>query len=297
MGYDPFDISGALWYHRRDLVSHPKYLRRLAPGFGGPMNEELLPTAPSEPSETDTAAGQPERAPSVWSLLIDLLVRPGHAFGQIVRWQGLRWLLPAVLVVIASVVLVVVSAPYAAEEARRMARVEAGTMPPEQAEMVLQQAERFSQPVVVAVSGAVSAVVVQVLIWLAISAILYFGVLIAGGEATYAAAWTVTPWLYIPFALGNTIQAIWVYFRQGLVRYQGLSALVATGDLQVDARNPLYGVLSQVEPFLAWHAFLVYWALRGGLKVSGRTAFWLTVVYLALRLGVSAVPAFIARAF
>jgi len=201
------------------------------------------------------------------------------------------------LVIITSVALVVVSAPYSAEEARRMLQVQAGTMPPEQAEAALQQAERFTQPLVIAISQGVSGVVVQVLVWLAVSAVLYFGVLIAGGEATYAAAWTVTPWLYIPFALRNAVAALWVYSRQGLVRYPGLSALVATGDLQVDSRNPLYAVLSQLDLFLAWHAFLAYWALRGGLKVSGRTAFWLTVVYLMLRLGVSAVPAFIARAF
>ena len=238
-----------------------------------------------------------ERPPSVWQLLVDVIVRPGHAFAQITRWQGARWVFPAIIVLLSVVVLIVIQAPFAAEEARRQLQTQLGTLPPDQAQTMMEQTARFTTPVFIMITGGLAAIVIQVLAWLLISAILYFAVLIGGGEATFGMAWSVTPWTVLPFALRNLIQAAWEYTHQEVMRYPGLSSLVATGNLDADRMNPLYALLAQIDPLTLWHGFLIYWALRKGLNVPARSAFVLTLVYGAIMLSLGMIPALIAGAF
>ncbi len=253
------------------------------------------PTRPEE--QATTASESEERAPSVWSLLVDVIARPVPAFEAIARWQGVKWLLPAILVIVTTLIALAVSAPYLAEEARRQLQVQLLTMPPEQAEMVRSQAERFMSPRFMLITGGLSAVVIQALLWLLTSGVLYFLALLAGGEVTYGAAWAMTPWLSLPAVARNVVSALWTYTQGALIRYSGLSALVATGDLTVDSRNPLVALLSQVDPFNLWHVVLVYAAVRGGFKMGRGAALVLTLVYAAIMLAVSVVPVFLGNLF
>lgn len=238
-----------------------------------------------------------KQAPSVWSLLVDVIARPVPAFAAIARWQGVRWLLPALLVIVTALIALAVSTPYLAEEAKRQFQMQLLSMPPEQAEMVKTQAERFMTPQFLLLSGGLSAVVIQGLMWLLMAGVLYFLALLAGGEVTFGASWAMTPWLTVPFAVRNVVTAVWTYTQQALVTYTGLAALVATGDLTVDSRNPWVALLSQVDPFGLWHAVLVYAAFRGGFNMSRRAAIVLTCVYTALMLGLSTIPVFLGRLF
>jgi len=231
---------------------------------------------------------------SVWRLLMDVIVSPGEAFAEIAQRQGLTWVLPALLVLLSLAVYVVAAAPYLAQMAYKQLQTQASAMPPDQAKVVLQQAQQFTRPVFVMVSSSLSGAVIQVLVWLLVSGVLYFSILIAGADATYSAVWAVTPWLFIPEAARNLVTAVWVYVHRALLSYQGLSFLIATGDVRADARNPLFGVLQQVDLFNAWHAVLVYIALRRGLGLSRGSSLVVTVIYLAIMLAVSALPAFMA---
>lgn len=238
-----------------------------------------------------------EKAPSVWQLLVDVIARPVSAFTEIARRQGVKWLLPAALVIITTLVALVVQAPYLAKEAAKQLQLQLATMPPDQAETVRAQAERLISPTALMISGSLSSVVILGLVWLLMSGTLYFLVLLAGGEATFGAAWAMTPWITLPFAFRNLLQAAWVYTQGSLLRYPGLTFLVATGDMTVDSRNPLFPILAQVDPFGVWYVILVYAALRGGFHMSRRAAVTLTLVYLAIMLGVSVLPVLIGRMF
>lgn len=247
-------------------------------------------------SEPEMTNGSSSRT-SVWQLLLDVIASPGRAFAEITRRQGTVWLLPAFIVLASLIIYLVVAAPYTAALAQKQLQAQLATLPPDQAETVAQQAQRFVSPVFIIVSGGLTGVVVQALIWLLVSGILYFGILLAGGDATYSAVWAVTPWLFIPEAVRNLVMALWVYMHKALLQYQGLSFLIASGDIQADSRNPLFGVLQQIDLFNAWHVVLVYIALRRGLGVSRGGALVVTVLYVAIMLGLSALPAVIAGVF
>ncbi len=238
-----------------------------------------------------------DKGPSVWQLLVDVITRPVPAFTAIARSQGVKWLLPAVLVIATTLVALFAQVPYLAEEALKQLQFQLAAMPPEQAEIVRAQAERFVSPAALMISGGLSSVVVLGLMWLLMSGVLYFLVLLAGGEATFGVAWAMTPWITLPFAVRNLVQAAWVYTQRGLLHYPGLTFLVATGDTVADTRNPLFPVLAQTDPFGLWYVVLVYAALRGGFNMSRRAAVILTVVYVAIMLGVSTLPVFVTRMF
>ena len=238
-----------------------------------------------------------EKSPGVWYLLVDVIARPVPAFEAIARWQGVKWLLPALLVILTTVITLAVSAPYMVEEAKRQFQMQLLSMPPEQAEMVKAQAEQFMSPRFIMITGSLSAVVIQGLMWLLMAGALYFLALLAGGDVTFGAAWAMTPWLTLPFAVRNVVTAVWIYTQQSMITYSGLGALVATGDLAVDSRNPWVALLSQVDPFGLWHALLVYAAFRGGFNMSRRASLVLAGVYVVLMLGISTVPVFLGRIF
>jgi len=253
--------------------------------------------------EGDEGKERSEREPakephtSVWRLLLDVVANPARAFAVITRRQGTVWVLPALLILLSLVVYILIAAPYTAELAQKQLQTQLSTLPPEQAKMVSQQAQRFTRPMFIVVSGSITGTVVQVLIWLLASGILYFGILLSGADATYGGVWSITPWVFLPHAVRNLVLALWTYTHKTLLQYQGLSFLVATGDLQADSRNPLLGVLQQIDLFNVWHVVLVYLALRHGLKLSRGGALGVTIVYILIMLGLSAVPAAVAGIF
>ncbi len=234
--------------------------------------------------------------PSAWRLLVDVIVRPWDAFRAIAQEPRFTWWLPAFLIILATVILMVVQAPHAAEEARRQMAQQLSTLPPEQAEIVRQQAERFTTPTVVLVSGTLTAVILTPLIWLLMAGVLYALVFIGGGEASFRTAWDVTPWTNLPFVLRHLVQAVWIWTHQDLLRYPGLSGWVASGDWAADTRHPLVALLAQVDVPGLWHVALVYWALRGAFRLSRPAALGLTAVYTLIMLAVGTVPTLLARA-
>ncbi len=236
-------------------------------------------------------------SPSFWQILVDVIVRPTDAFAILARMQGVRWLFPAVLLIVANLFALFVGTPYLAEEAQRQFQLQLATLPPEQAEVVQQQAGRLVSPVALMISGSLSAVVILGLMWLLMSGILYFLVLVAGGEATFSVAWSLAPWITLPAVFRALLEAAWIYVHQELLQYPGLTFLINSGNLIADKRNPLFPVLAQIDPFAIWYAVLVYAALRGGFNLQRHTAVILTVVYLAIMLGISTVPVVVTNMF
>ncbi len=241
-----------------------------------------------EPEQKDVSLGQ---------LFVDVIVKPVDAFAAIARAPGVKWLFPAALLILSSLLVLLVQAPYLAEEAQKQLQMQLATMPPDQAEVVRQQAGRLISPVALMVSGSLSAVVILGLMWLLMSGLLYFLAMLAGADVTFGVAWAMAPWITLPFVLRSLLEAAWVYVNHALLRYPGLTFLISTGNLATDTRNPLFPVLAQIDPFGIWYAILVYAALRGGFNLQRRTAVLLTLVYLAIMLGVSTLPIVIANAF
>lgn len=227
--------------------------------------------------------------------IVGLVDRPQEAFALIARRPGKGWFVPLLILLVGTVVLQAVAAPYAAEAARQEVERRLASLPPEQVEMVTAQANRFTSPMAVALMGIAGSLLTTGFGILLGAGILYFLALVNGGEGDFGPTLGATLWAWVPFGIRPLVQAAIVALRRELIANQGLSYLVSVGDPLRDARNVLYVLLSQVDLFALWHLVLVYAASRALFRFGRNKAVVVTLLYAAvnllLRTGVVALQA------
>ena len=240
-----------------------------------------------------TTIGTPTNANSrpMWRLLFGIIDAPAHTFKQVLarrRWWV--WALPLVLVLLSLAVLTVVSAPFSLELAREQVQQQLASMPAEQGEAARAMMERTLSLPYLIIMGLVSGLVMLVLAVLAQATFLYFGAVVSGGEVEFGPVFTVSAWSRLPFVIYFLTQAGYVALTRRMIEYQGLAFLVSSGDLLQDARNPMFGLLSQVNIFWLWHLLLIVVGLAVAARFSRVKALVLALLYAALALGLSVLP-------
>ncbi len=226
----------------------------------------------------------PDRMP-LWVVSAGMVDRPGSALANITAYPRWRWIAPLLLIVVALAVSLALTALPLSVQARQIMAGQVARMPAEQARTIQPQMERFLKPEVVAGTAFGSALVGFVVGWLVQAIVLYFGVLIAGGELEFKRLLAAAPWLSLPFAFERILQAVYAVTHGNLIVNQGLSYLVSVGKPLEDMRNLTYVALSQVTLFRLWHLVLAYALLRRSARLSTGTAFALMLVYAALSVG------------
>jgi hypothetical protein len=209
---------------------------------------------------------------SVWRALFGWIDQPKKTLRSVVRqprWP--LWLAPALTIVLALVIATVVSAPSASELAQEQAEQQVasqmGQLPEEQAAQVEQSLETFTSPLFIGATGIALGTLGSILTWLFRGAVLFFIAYLLGTDTRYVQMVTLALWCWLPFALRDLVQAVYVLINGQMPVNRGLSFLVASSDQVQNAGNLAYGFLSQVDPFLAWHLFLV----AIGLTVTTRS--------------------------
>jgi hypothetical protein len=216
---------------------------------------------------------------SVWRALFGWIDQPKKTLRYVIReprWP--LWLAPALAIVLALVIATLVSAPSASEFARQQAEqqvaAQMGQLPSEQAEQVEKSLETFTSPLFIGATGIALGTLGLILTWLFRGALLFFIAYLLGTDSRYVQMVTLALWSWLPFALRDLVQAAYVIVSGQLPLNKGLSFLVASSDQAQNAGNLAYGFLSQVDPFLAWHLFLV----AIGLTVTTRSSTLKTTV-------------------
>jgi VIT1/CCC1 family predicted Fe2+/Mn2+ transporter len=208
------------------------------------------------------------------------------------RWSLL--LAPALAVFVSLVILTLVSAPATSELAREQAEQQVAaqmdSLSDEQAEQVEASLETFTSPLFLGATGIVFGTLGLIVTWLLRSALLFFIAYLLGTDNKYRQMVTLVLWSWWPFALRDLVQAVYVLINGQLVINRGLSFLVASGDQVQDAGNLVYGLLSQVDLFLAWHLLLVAVGLAVTTRSSTVKRALGTVAYWALTALVGLVP-------
>ncbi len=225
-----------------------------------------------------------------------MMDRPAATLADAVAEPRRRWLLPALLALVATVAAVALTAPFLAAQAQQAVTQQLNQLPSEQLAQFQNQMAFLQSPLFIGGTAVVSAVFGLLVGWLAQAALFYFGALIAGSDVDFRRLLSVTPWVNLPFVWETILQAAYALFHGGLLVNQGLSYLVSAGKPLEDARSLAYVALSQVSLFRLWHLLLVYLLFRVGAKVGGGTAFWLTLLYAALGVGVQLALAALAGA-
>ena len=209
---------------------------------------------------------------SVWRALFGWIDQPKKTLRHVVqetRWS--LWLAPALAIVLALVIATLVSAPSASEFARQQAEQQMasqmGQLSGEQAEQVERSLETFTSPLFIGATGIALGTLGLILTWLFRGALLFFIAYLLGTDTRYVQMVTLALWCWLPFALRDLVQAAYVLINGQLPVNRGLSFLVVSSDQAQNAGNLAYGFLSQVDPFLAWHLFLI----AIGLTVTTRS--------------------------
>jgi hypothetical protein len=234
-----------------------------------------------------------ENRMSVWRALYGWIDQPRKTLRYVIqnpRWP--LWLAPALAIVIALVAVTVVSAPSASELARTQAQqqleAQMGSLSGEQAEQVERSVETFTSPLFIGATGIALGTLGLILTWFFRGGVLFFITYLFGTDSRYVQAVTLVLWSWLPFALRDLLNAAYVVVNGQMVVNRGLSFLVASGDQVQDAGNLLYGFLSLVDPFVAWHLALVAIGLAVVTRtttlkvVVGTVGYWVFTVMVGL---------------
>ncbi len=208
----------------------------------------------------------------IWRALFGWIDQPKKTLRYVIkepRWP--LWLAPVLIILVATIIVTVVSAPLLSELSRQQAeeqmQAQMASIPEEQAEQVRSTMDTFTSPLFVGAMGIAFTVLGLILTWLFRGALLFFIGYLLGTDNRYIQMVTLVLWAWLPFALRDLVQAIYVLLNGQLAINKGLSFLVASGDQAQNAGNLLYGFLGQIDIFLVWHLLLV----GIGIAVSTRS--------------------------
>ena len=228
----------------------------------------------------------------LWQLLFGIVDRPTATFVAVLaRRKWWMWAIPLLVILLCMAVMIVARAPYDVELARQQMQRQLDSMPADQAQAVRAGGmETFtSLPFILATGLGVGAVALIIGV-VAQAAVLYFGSLVAGGEVNFGQVFTMSVWTRLPSAVNSLTLAGFTLIAGRTVRYAGLSALVAVGDLMKDGRNPMVALLGQIDLFWLWHLLLVGLGLSVVARFSRLKALVLTLIYAVLSLAVVVLP-------
>jgi hypothetical protein len=245
-----------------------------------------------EQTMSEASSTQPQ---SSWTLLAGIVDRPSATLAEITARPRWRWVLPVTLAILATIASTVVTAPFLAVEAKLQMAAVLNRMPAEQLARMPKQMAMFETPLFVGASAALTTILALLIGYQLQAAVLYFGSLIAGGEIDFGRLFTATPWLGLPFVLETVVQTVYVAVKGRLVVNQGLSYLVSTGSRTADAGSLPYAALGMLTLFWLWHLLLTFKLLRVGPRLGGAAAFFVTLLYAALSMGVRAGFAVLSR--
>ncbi len=239
--------------------------------------------------------GPKQSSGSVWPLLVGIIDKPTVTFKTVLaRRSWWRWALPLLVLMLTFGVVSVLSLPYTQELAREQAEQQLASMPAEQADAARAAMERSrSYPILLAstLGFGILALLIGVV---AQATFLYFSALMAGGDdMEFGSVFAVSAWTRLPMAIGLLVQAGFIVATRQMIRYPGLSFLVATGDLLKDARNPLIPLLGRIDLFWLWHLFLVVIGVSVAARFGRGKSLVLTIIYGVLVLAVAALPSLI----
>ena len=236
--------------------------------------------------------------PSVWTLLISIIDRPRRTFEAVITRPRWKWVLPMVLAVIAVAILAWVSAPHTAELAQEttMSQLTQSGMTPDEAQKMMDSTAQFRTPLFLGLVGSITGALMVGIIWAAMAGLFYFLSLVVGAEElTFGAVFNVVAWSSIPLTLRNLVQAAVIGILGKFPVYAGLSALQATGDTLKDAGNPIFALLTFADIFWLWHIALLVIGLAVCTKFSRTKAFFITLIYALLSIGLAIGGTFFSR--
>lgn len=255
---------------------------------------------------------QPRR--NFFALLWGMIRHPRTTLEYVDQTGGRTWVIMALLAAISVVILVVAVAPITARAAQEALQTQlqsqAGVSPGgDDAEMQARISEFATNPLLTIVAPSLTGVIGILIGWLAWAGALHLISVIVGGDSQFGGMWRGVVWSYLPIALRNGLQSVYVLATGELIANQGLSGLVAgeqtVSELIASPPSPgrlaLQSLLAQIDLFNIWNLILLVVAVMTIARLSRRKAIWITLsvwgALMVVRMLVGIVPTLFAGGF
>ena len=249
-----------------------------------------------EQSETPTdSVGKGQT--NTWAALINWVDRPMRTIRYAISHPR-TWFVPALLIVASMIVLTIVSAPMAAEQANEQMEAQLSRMaiPEEQQEIASRFTGNFT-PGRMILTGTFGGLAVLGLGWVFSAAVFHFSALVLGGDSRFPEMFSMVLWTGLPYFVRNIVQTAYVAWTGRIIATPGLSALVASGDVLVDSQSIWYVILSSVDLFLLWHLVLSSLGISAISGFSRAKSGFLRILWWAVFAAVRLIPVLIGGAF
>lgn len=258
---------------------------------------------------SEEQAPAPERR-GLLRLLWGIVVRPRATLAYMNEHGTRAWWLPALLSLLLVLLPILVAAPITARQSREAflaAQEQMGEQfgipqDPDQTERALAIA---TNPLIITVFPAVSAVLRRIAGWLVWAGALYLAGMALGGRSTFGALFRMVVWTWLPYALRDLLQTIYIAASGQLIANPGLSGLVKQPQSvgEVFATPPSTGQmlcaagLAQIDLFLVWNLILLVVGVTVTTHLPKRKAIPLTLGVWLLLTAISLVPTLVSSIF
>lgn len=230
-------------------------------------------------------------------MLIGMFIRPRRTLQAVAEHNGRGWWLPALIVLVLTVVVAAASGPITARQMReQLVQMQStpgqpgGQADPEQVNQMLDYA---TSPIFTTVLPAAFDAVKLTIGWVAQVGLLYLITIVLGGRTRFGAMWGTALWAGLPFAVRSLLQTVYILLTNQVIRNPGLSGLVEipSGGAWVKlsaGQRMLITILGRIDLFAIWNLVLLAIGLAAAARFSGRKAalivlsFWVLSTALAI---------------
>ena len=219
--------------------------------------------------------------------ILKMFYQPSSAFNWIASEGGKLWLLPLLLITLATLLRILIAGWLQARKAMQ------GEIPlppdwtyysPEMQAQYMQAIEATKSPVFVYVLPVIIGFTTIWLGWLIISSLLHLAFTMVGGRGTNASTLNLVAWAGVPFALRELLRIIYLLMTQHPIVSVGLSGFVSPSESS--GMQFASAFLALFDIFLVWHVILL---IIGGKRTETiSTAKSITVILFIIALSLAA---------
>lgn len=231
---------------------------------------------------------QPRR--NFFALLWGMIRHPRTTLEYVDQTGGRTWVIMALLAAVTAVLLVAAVAPISARIAQEAMQTQLqsqfGQSPSgDDTEMQARISEFATNPLLTIVAPSLTGILGILIGWLVWAGALHLISVMVGGDSQFGGMWRGVVWSYLPIALRNGLQSVYVLATGELITNQGLSGLVAVdqavSELIASPPSPgmlaLRSLLAQIDLFNIWNLVLLVIAVMTIARLSRRKAIWITL--------------------
>lgn len=246
--------------------------------------------------ETIAAAAPPPERTRLWSLLIQIWVRPRRALERVAAGPRWLWLIPLAFAVAALLARAFIAAPLQAQAQTAQMQAQMATQAqafPTESEAPL-PVEVPPTPTSAALAPALVGGLGVILIgWALRALILQVGSLAMGGRQSFGQVYRLSAWAAFPLILRDLVQAAYMLISRELAVGPGLSGLVSQAGPSVGGNLLGLGgaglslpgvVLSKIDLYTLWFLALLVIAMQVGGNLKRGKAILVVLIYAVLAL-------------